>query len=133
MREIKFRGKCIKGRKAGQFVYGDLLRFDGGKTSIRTYDADGVYTLLYAVDPATVGQFTGLRDAKGVEIYEGDVLLSAGMRGTVVYERGCFWLERPLYNGNSEIFPLYAIDCKIFKVAGNIHDTKGDNANAERD
>ena len=121
MKEIKFRGKCIKGRRTGQFVYGDLLHFDSGKTSIRTYDADGVYTLLYAVDPATVGQFTGLRDAKGVEIYEGDILQSENGQGiirtAVVFKHGTF-----AFTDEDNFDPLCYLNLKRFKVIGNVHD-----------
>ena len=134
MREILFRGKRLD---SGGWEYGYL---HNGFIGTMIIDPDGIvpdggeygYGLdkYCLVDPATVGQFTGLCDKDGVKIFEGDKLTTDLFRPyvVVIFRDGCF-----MFNCNDGGKDYWDIMLPIMKeaqtqtlyheVIGNIHDT----------
>lgn len=116
MRTIKFRGKSID---TNEWLYGDLVHSaDNKRFGILVNDKDSYDECEVA--PETVGQFIGLYDCDGKEIFEGDILDFDGFTAEVRFVRGVF-----AFLVNGDLDDELCGDCRtdlFAKVIGNIHD-----------
>ncbi|MDR4077811.1 MAG: YopX family protein [Ruminococcus sp.] len=114
MREYLFRGKTIAN---GKWSEGTLLVTKQG--CCITPDA----TVYVAVDPKTVGQYTGLTDKNGTKIFEGDIVKYGDTVHNVVFEQRNGTAYFGLVYSTLETLSFgYYQDLKQIEVIGNIYD-----------
>lgn len=117
MREYLFRGKTIAN---GKWSEGTLLVTKQG--CCITPDA----TVYVAVDPETVGQYTGLTDKNGTKIFEGDIVKYGDTVHNVVFEQRNGTAYFGLVYSTLETLSFgYYQDLKQIEVIGNIYDNPG--------
>jgi len=126
MREIKFRGKS---KPLGEWKKGSLWLNNEQALIIPSpiYDDDEEDQNVIL---ETVGQFTGLKDKNGVQIFEGDRILYQNSlehgEGVITFHLGfnIEWdLNTVVTSNPSLISPLFYFGCeKEIEVIGNIHD-----------
>ncbi len=125
-REIKFRGKRIDN---DEWVFGYYFKDKENHFIylIKPIDrGNGIKTVSVRIIPETIGQYIGLKDINGVEIYECDIVRYNNNNWVIQYmidgdtSAGFYCIL-----GNSTTF--YCWDktmSKRCKVIGNIHEAK---------
>lgn len=129
-RQIKFRGKSLKNKK---WVYGDLMRNICATRIVRYKETDNESGQradweYIEVDDSTIGQFTGLYDCNGKEIYEGDIVVyGVEIKHIAEFKHGMFGYTLMdgtfIGYGENQNFTFNPLDkSSVHEVIGNIHD-----------
>ena len=126
-REILFRGKRVDGN--GWIEGGIGPRANGQIFIAPIIDASQI--IISAVDPATVGQYTGLKDRNGKRIFEGDICIWVDNDGE--YDANCKYVVSWEQEETGFCLQIYDTgeDCGLdyfgdgrdgLEIIGNIHD-----------
>lgn len=128
-REIKFRAHSMC--RGEQWVYGDLRHYARNPRTEKWTVHDPATGIETDIDETTIGQFTGLYDKNGKEIYENDIVriydgdYEEYSDKQVKFAHGVFgvdnWTKRIL----TTLSFFMGCDSEYsIEVIGNIHDNK---------
>ncbi len=131
MREIKFRAKS---RYDNGWLYGIPVQDKDGNWFILEHPCDGYIetSILGEIDPETIGRYIGVKDKKGREVYEGDIVnvlfdgFDEYIKGVVFWDekRFCWNIKDSVGDDYYDYFtgktPFEAIE-KI-KIIGNVYE-----------
>lgn len=125
MRKIMFRGKSVR---TDNWFFGDLVWYSGDEIpEIQGFDEQDQWQSI-EVESETIGQYTGLKDRSGKEIYEDDVVNWAKdcKNYVVTFRDGMFYANvehcnEGVYGG----YPLWILCAESqCEIVGNIFDNK---------
>lgn len=116
MESVRYKFRALDAATK-KWVYGYYVVLDSGFELVECIWELGAKRAR-PIDPDTLGQFTGLTDVNGVEIYEGDIVKADSEYGESVRDIVC-WSYGSFYVANHTFKQLNNV-----KIIGNIYQNK---------
>lgn len=124
-REIKFRAWDGKKMWHGVETSYDYLHIDDEAYRSPIDFTNFGEVISSCSDECSLMQYTGLKDCKGVEIYEGDILQAHTVRVVVLYQAPAFVMKQKILKGYSKTWTTFIFppeQLQFEEIIGNVHE-----------